>query len=59
MLPLTTRAGAIAHQFASAYDGIVWGSSLAELVGIHPGGQHYFAVGGVVRDYTLPVKRPS
>jgi hypothetical protein len=54
VLPLTSRAGPIARQFASGYDGVVWGSSLVELVGIHPRGQHYFAVGSGVRDYGLP-----
>jgi hypothetical protein len=33
---------------------VVWGSSIADLVGAHPGGEHFFAVGGGVRDYALP-----
>lgn len=53
MAPLTTRAGAIARQFASGYEGVSWGASLAELVELRPGGDHFFALGGGVRDYGL------
>jgi len=51
--PLTTKAGAIERQFGAGYEGVVWGASLAELVQLQPGGDHFYADGVGVRDYAL------
>jgi hypothetical protein len=56
--PLTTRAGALAREFGSGYEGVAWGDSLEDLVKMHPGGDHFFAFGDGVRDYALLDERP-
>jgi hypothetical protein len=57
-VPLTSGAGAIARQYASGYEGVSWGDSLAELVTKHPGGDHYFAYGGAQREYSVLDEKP-
>jgi hypothetical protein len=37
-------AGAIADQFSSGYGGVPWGMTLNSLVGLLPGGDHYFSI---------------
>jgi hypothetical protein len=56
--PLTTKAAALAREFGSGYEGVAWGDSLDDLVKMHPGGDHFFAVGDGVRDYALLDERP-
>jgi hypothetical protein len=53
MAPLTTKAGALERQFGGGYEGVIWGASLAELVQLRPGGEHFFAAVGGVREYGL------
>lgn len=58
MVPLTSSAGAIARQYGSGFEGVSWGDSLAELMAKRPGGDHYFAVGGGQREYSVPDEKP-
>jgi hypothetical protein len=44
LLCQTAFGGAITEEFRGGYGGIPWGTSLADLVGTLPGGQHYFAL---------------
>jgi fluoride ion exporter CrcB/FEX len=46
-------SGPIASQFSSGHDGIPWGATLANVVGIFPSGQHYFATTTGGREYSL------
>jgi hypothetical protein len=58
MVPLTSGAGAISRQYASGFESVSWGDSLAELVAKHPGGDHFFAYGGGQRVYSVPDETP-
>ena len=51
----TVLAGPITDEFRVGYDGIPWGTSLADLVGTLPDGHHYFAVTSTAgeRDYEV------
>jgi len=46
-------SGPIAAQFGSGYGGIPWGMSLVDLVGVLPGGEHFFATTAGERDYAV------
>jgi hypothetical protein len=46
-------AGAIANQFKLGYGGVAWNTPLVSLVGMLPGGDHYFSTAPGERVYTL------
>lgn len=46
-------AGAIADQFGHGYGGMAWATPLASLVGMLPGGDHYFSSLAGERLYTV------
>jgi len=47
------RAGSIADQFGSGYGGVTWGLALGQLVGMIPGGDHYFSSAPGRREYSV------
>lgn len=51
-------AGPIAEQFALGYGGVSWGLSLPNLVGMIPGGDHYFSTAPGHREYTVRNDEP-
>lgn len=51
-------AGPVAEQFGSGYDGVSWGLSLAQLVGMIPEGDHYFSTSLGHRVYTVKNDEP-
>ncbi len=55
---LNAMSGPLAEQFASGYNGIAWGTSLVNLVGTLPGGQHLFATTSGEREYALSSDEP-
>jgi hypothetical protein len=48
-----TSAGPIFAEFGSGYDGVTFGLPLADLVGMMPEGEHYFANAPGQRDYAV------
>jgi hypothetical protein len=46
-------AAAIADQFGSGYGGVKWGTSVASLVGMLPGGDHFFSAPPGERAYMV------
>ena len=56
-LPLAW-GGPIADQFGSGYGGVPWGLSLAKLVGMVPGGDHYFSTALGHREYSIRNDEP-
>jgi len=46
-------SGPIAEQFGSGYEGVKWGSPLADLVGMLPQGEHYFSTAPGERVYIV------
>jgi hypothetical protein len=44
LLSHTVLGGPFTDEFRGGYGGISWGTSLADLVGTLPGGQHYFTL---------------
>lgn len=54
----TVWSGPIADQFSSGYEGVRWGLPLADLVGMLPGGDHYFSTAPGERVYTVKDDAP-
>jgi hypothetical protein len=50
--------GSISDQFAGGYNGVAWGTSLTNLVGMLPTGQHVFATTPGERLYMVPSAEP-
>ncbi len=50
---LRSWGGPIAARFESGYEGIAWGTSLTNLVGIYPDGEHYFSTAPGERCYMV------
>jgi hypothetical protein len=51
-------AGPIADQFESGYGGVSWGLPLAKVVGMVPGGDHYFSSAPGHREYSVRNDEP-
>jgi len=51
-------AGGIGLQFASGYGGVSWGMSVADVVGMMPDGNLYFALPDGSRDYIVKNEEP-
>jgi hypothetical protein len=58
LLPHASRAGALADKFAQGFGDVAWGTSLAEVVNLHPEGYHVFAVGPGERLYEMQNEQP-
>lgn len=54
----STFAGNIDEQFAATVGGIAWGTKLDELVGVRPGGDHFFSTAPGDRGYRVPDDEP-
>jgi hypothetical protein len=52
-LSTSTFAGPIDDQFTAGVGGVSWGMKLDELIGIRPGGDHYFSTAPGERAYTV------
>jgi hypothetical protein len=46
-------AGPIAVEFGSGFEGVLWGTSLTQLVGLSPDGEHYFSTAPGERVYLV------
>ncbi|HXJ40693.1 MAG TPA: hypothetical protein VNH18_15540 [Bryobacteraceae bacterium] len=53
-----SKAGPIAAQFGSGYEGVYWGTSLTKLVGMFPDGEHYFSTSPGERVYLVQNNYP-
>ncbi len=51
-------AGPLGEQFSAGFGGIAWGTSLADLIGTLPGGEHFFATTTGHRLYNVPDTEP-
>jgi hypothetical protein len=51
-------AGPIAEQFRSGFGGVAWGTSLTNLVGVFPEGDHYFSTAPGQRVYVARSDEP-
>lgn len=58
LIAYESKAGPIAMQFNSGYDGVFWGTSLTKLVGMFPNGEHYFSTAPGERGYMVQTDDP-
>ena len=56
--PSAAWCGPIADQFGSGYEGVTWGLRLADLVGMMPGGDHYWSTAPGKRVYVVKNDAP-